>query len=401
MPVLVGFLVYVAITVAFAVLHQLAIAGVMVFAGVVVLVIMLHEFGHFATAKGFGIKVEEFFVGFGPRLWSTRRGGTEYGIKAIPAGGYVRIAGMNPFQETPQEDLPRTFGAKPIWQRALVLGAGSFTHFVLAYVILIVFFSALGPLVAEPTVDVVVPRLSSGQPTPASHAGFEPGDRLVAVDGHPVTSWEDTQAYIRTHPGRPITFQLERHGASVTVTVTPASQDVGGERVGFIGIGPRVVRHRDDVIVALGHAFTGSADAPGLEDMVRGSFVALGRVFGPEGLRRIGQLLAGTRPREVNDVTGLVGAARLSGQAVQAGAFDALLLLFAGFNVFVGILNILPLPPLDGGHLAVLAIEKVTGKAVDIRRLVPLTAVVAGFLILFTISLLYLDIVSPLPNPFR
>ena len=103
----------------------------------------------------------------------------------------------------------------------------------------------------------------------------------------------------------------------------------------------------------------------------------------------------------MNDVTGLVGAARLSGQAVQAGAFDALLLLFAGFNVFVGILNILPLPPLDGGHLAVLAVEKVSGRSIDVRRLVPLTAVVAGFLILFTISLLYLDIVSPIPNPFR
>ena len=227
MPVLVGFLVYVAVTVAFALLHQLAIAGVMVFAGVVVLVILFHEFGHFITGKAFGIKVEEFFVGFGPRLWSTRRGETEYGIKAIPAGGYVRIAGMNPFQETPKEDLPRTFGAKPIWQRAIVLAAGSFTHFVLAVLILVVFFAALGPLVAEPTVDVVVPRLASGAPTPASTAGFRAGDRLLAVDGHPVTSWEDTQSYIRTHPGRPIRFEVERNGQGVTLTVTPASQDVG------------------------------------------------------------------------------------------------------------------------------------------------------------------------------
>src|SRR5439155_3754165 len=107
-------------------------------------VAMLHESGHFLKAKAFGIKVEEFFVGFGPRLWSIRRGETEYGIKALPLGGYVRIAGMNPFQEPPPEELPRTFGAKPIRQRALVILAGPVTHFLMTILVLALYFMIVG-----------------------------------------------------------------------------------------------------------------------------------------------------------------------------------------------------------------------------------------------------------------
>jgi membrane-associated protease RseP (regulator of RpoE activity) len=127
----------------------------------------------------------------------------------------------------------------------------------------------------------------------------------------------------------------------------------------------------------------------------------MGRVFGPEGLGQIGEALVGGRERTVNDPVGVVGAARAAGQAFAAGQFGSYLYLFAFFNVFVGILNILPLPPLDGGHLAVLGFEGLTGRRVDQRKLIPITALVAGFLILFTFSLLYLDVVSPIPNPFQ
>src|SRR3989475_3715069 len=110
--------------------------GIVLFIVAILVTILIHEAAHFGFAKAFGIKVEEFFVGFGPRLWSIRRGETEYGVKALPLGGYVRIAGMNPFQETPPEEVQRTFGAKPIWQRALVIVAGPITHFAMAIVFL-------------------------------------------------------------------------------------------------------------------------------------------------------------------------------------------------------------------------------------------------------------------------
>jgi RIP metalloprotease RseP len=118
--------------------------GILVFVLVLLGVVVIHEAGHFLTAKAFKIKVEEFFIGFGPRLWSFRRGETEYGIKAIPAGGYVRIAGMNPFEEIPTAEFPRTFGAKPAWQRAIVIVTGPVTHFVVAAVTLFIFFVGIG-----------------------------------------------------------------------------------------------------------------------------------------------------------------------------------------------------------------------------------------------------------------
>src|SRR5439155_25122539 len=117
--------------------------GVVIFIVSILAVVLVHEAGHFFTAKAFGIKVEEFFVGFGPRLWSTRRGETEYGVKLIPAGGYVRIAGMNPFEEIPPQAFPRTFAAKPAWQRAVVIATGPLTHFVVAVVALFVYFAAI------------------------------------------------------------------------------------------------------------------------------------------------------------------------------------------------------------------------------------------------------------------
>jgi membrane-associated protease RseP (regulator of RpoE activity) len=377
-----------------------AFVGVLIFAFVVLLVIVAHESGHFFAAKAFGIKVEEFFVGFGPRLWSFRRGETEYGIKAIPAGGYVRIAGMNPFQVPAPEDLPRTFGAKPPWQRAVVLLAGSFTHFVLALVFLAVFFGAIGlPERFAPRVAVVEKTLE-GRPSPAAEAGLQPGDEFVEVDGRPVRSYQEFVEYTRNRAGRELRLVVERDGERVTVRATPVLSRVGGQLVGRLGVtltlGTVLERDRVNPLVAVGRA------GGEVGRMVVGSVKAMGEIFSPSGLARIGRQVFGEEPRAIErDPAGIVGVARLSGQAVQEGFFDVLFFLFAGFNVFVGILNLLPLPPLDGGHLAVVGIEKITGKRVDVRRLLPLTALVAGFLMLFMVSLLYLDVTRPLPNPFR
>src|SRR5947208_286104 len=159
--------------------------GVVIFVASLVLVIVVHEAGHFTFAKAFGMKVEEFFFGFGPRLWSFRRGETEYGVKAIPLGGYVRIAGMNPFQEIPPAELPRTYGAKPPWQRFLVVLAGPITHFVMAFVVLALYFLAVGTPKYAPEVGTVERTLKSpGGATvvsPAWRAHLRPGDLVAAV----------------------------------------------------------------------------------------------------------------------------------------------------------------------------------------------------------------------------
>ena len=380
------------------------ILGVVVFVVGIFVMIFVHELGHYLTAKRYGIKVDEFFLGFGPRVWSFRRGETEYGIKAIPLGGYVRIAGMNPFEEVAPEDRDRVFTAKPKRQRAVVLVAGAATHFVLAFLLLLTFSWFVGlPIVGGAQVAAVEPTLD-GRPSPASEAGLRPGDRFLEYDGRPVEDYEEFLEYIDAHAGQQITLVIERDGERLTTTASPRLSRSGTEVSGRLGIAVTqavVGRDRLGPLQGVKAAAIGHGPLPGITDLVGGSFQAIGRVFGPEGIGRLGEVLFGGSERSIEDPVGIVGAARVSGQAVQSGQLEAFILLFAFFNVFVGILNVLPLPPLDGGHLAVLGVEAVTGKPVDPRRLIPISAVVAGFLILFTVSLLYLDLVEPIPNPFR
>jgi regulator of sigma E protease len=320
---------------------------------------------------------------------------------------------MNPFQEPPPEDRARVFTAKPKWQRAVVLVAGSATHFVLAFLLLAAFFWFVGvPQVgARPQVTGVVEMLD-GEVSPASQAGLRANDVFVEVDGRPVDSYEAFLGYIDDHVGEEISLTVRRGGREVRVSATPVLDRVrlDGEvqtigRLGitvapeFLGVdrsGPL-----EGAVNALVGEPVGPVRLPGIGGMVTESFATMGRVFGPEGLGQVGEALVGGRERTVNDPVGVVGAARAAGQAFAAGRFGSYLYLFAFFNVFVGILNILPLPPLDGGHLAVLGFEGLTGRRVDPRKLIPITALVAGFLILFTFSLLYLDVVSPIPNPFQ
>jgi len=374
------------------------VTGVLIFVAGIFLMILVHELGHFVAAKRFGIKVEEFFIGFGPRLWSFRRGETEYGVKGVPLGGYVRIAGMNPFQEPAPEDRDRVFTAKPAWQRAIVLVAGALTHFVLAFLLLTSFFWLIGvPRFGGPQVARVEPTLD-GERSPAADAGLRSGDVFVEVDGRPVHSYREFLDYVDGHVGQEIEIVVERDGARVALDATPVLSEVEGQPVGRLGI----VVTRAFVGRDRSGPLEGLADAGrGVGRMVVDSFRAMGQVFGPEGLGRVGQLLFGGGERATTDPVGIVGAARVSGQAVAAGQLEVFFFLFAFFNVFVGILNLLPLPPLDGGHLAVLGFESLTGRRVDPRRLIPITALVAGFLILFTVAITYLDVFAPIPNPFQ
>jgi membrane-associated protease RseP (regulator of RpoE activity) len=360
------------------------------FVVVLILVIVIHEAAHLGVAKVFGIKVLEFFLGFGPRLWSTRRGETVVGVKAIPAGGYVKIAGMNPFEEVAPEDLPRTFGAKPIWQRALVIVAGPATHFVLAFVFFALWLGLVGQPTSRSPLIVAVPATLDGAPGPAHEAGLVAGDRVVAIDDLADPTTDRLVGYTQDHVGEPIEVSVERDGRTITVPIVPILSEVDGVEVGRLGV---VLGPGRRATEGLTGAIAGGSGlvVENLAATVRGVV----RIFGPQGLGRLLDLVFTDVPRRPGDPASVIGVGRVAGTIASEGHFGDILLLFGVVNVFVGLLNLIPLPPFDGGHLAMLAIEKVRGRAVDARKVVPISAAVAAFFIVFTVAVVYVDLVKP------
>lgn len=368
--------------------------GVFFFIFFVLVAIAFHEFGHFATAKAFGIRVDKFFIGFGPKLWSVRKGETEYGVSAFPIGGYVKIAGMNPLEEVPPDEEGRTFKSKPAWQRAIVLAAGSFTHFIVALLIIASILAIAGePDVDHPTLTVgEVGATAPGEDAPSIRAGLKPGDTIVAIAGGRVRSWRDLQDAIKSRPGKTIQIEVLRNGRRRTLTATLDAKKKDGETIGFLGVSPEFRVIKRSLPSAIGEA--GSQVGRGMWD----SLQAFGKIFRPATLGRLFRVAAGDEKRSPDDPATVVGIGKASGDLARRGDWVGLFLLVAGFNIFVGVANLLPLPPLDGGHLAVLSYEKIRRREVDMRKLIPVTAaVLTAFGTLFFL-LLYLDIVKPLPS---
>lgn len=384
--------------------------GILIFIVAILVVVMIHESGHFLVAKLFGFKAPQFFVGFGPTLWSFKRGETEYGVKAIPAGGFVKIVGMNPYEEVPPQDQPRSYPNKPRWQRALLLVAGSATHWVIAFVVLFVTALTLGFPTDQLSTNVAVVETQ----TPAGQAGFEPGDRIAGAEGVAFDSWPEIRRFIQNHPGEQVDFRVERDEEMVEVTATigkaifskngelvVSEQDgelrsprSGEEVLGFLGVSPELVYESYSVTGAVAEA--GQLTWTVTVDSVK----AIPKVFVPVFNGELWGALSGEEERTVDGPIGVVGAGRIAGESVQTGNYLRLIGLIVGFTIIVGILNLLPLPPLDGGHLAVVAYEAITGRTVDIRKLIPVAAAVISFFVLLFLAVLYLDIARPLETPF-
>lgn len=392
--------------------------GIVAFVVLLLASVMAHEWGHFSTARRYGMKVTEFFVGFGPRLWSVRRGETEYGVKAVPAGGYVKIVGMTDLEPVAPEDEARAFYRAPARQRAVVLAAGSFMHFVIGFGLLVFVFMALGSPVLLTRLEEVttcVPAGASaacapGDPaSPAASAGLKAGDRVVAVDGERVNDWDEVTGPIKASAGKPLTLTVERDGQTVTVEVTPVAvqrpDPVTGQAVtvGYLGVRPSVEMERAGPLEAVSGAVKGT------RDILVGTVGALASL--PGKVVELVQTLAGEQERDPNGLVGIVGAADISGQLASSGQPTAarvgdVLLLVAGFNLFVGVFNLLPLLPLDGGHLAVLGFEQVRSRwarlrgrpdpgRVDMNKLMPVAYVVFVLFMGLTVLLVAADIMKP------
>jgi membrane-associated protease RseP (regulator of RpoE activity) len=401
--------------------------GIVLFVFALLFSIVLHEAGHMVCARKAGGKVTEFFVGFGPKIWSFRRGETEYGVKALPAGGYVKIIGMTDLEPIDPEDEPRAFYRKPLGPRLITLAAGSIVHFLIALILLAMVPMIWGD-VKRDTSGVVghvnaCLRTTAGdcQPgdpkSPAAAAGIQPGDKIVAVDGKPVSSWDDVTTQLHagqpaatsTTPANQVTVTVVRDGRQLPpMSIIPergnASTEKGKYSAGLlIGISaPDAYTKNVNPIQAVGEGFTqfgsiAKSSVQGLVDI-------------PASIPKLFKQTTSNQPRSADTPVGVVGMAGLSGDVIKTGGYASFLTFVASINLFIGIFNLLPLLPLDGGHIAIALYEAARRKIaafrsrpdpgrVDLNKLMP---VAFTFLVLFVgLSLLLMaaDITNPLKFP--
>jgi regulator of sigma E protease len=469
--------------------------GIVAFVASIVLAIVIHELGHLVTAKLSGMRADRFFVGFGPTLWSTRRGETEYGVKALLLGGYVRIMGMSDddellaplvdalpevrdaedsrrwwpaldaemsrrgvepelarrIRDTARDlagasddvapdaatlrasllralevelpasrrvgDVPhrlrrgddgRLFVQRPAWQRTLVIVTGPASHLLIAFLLL---FSVLA-FWDQPTGQLTSVVAAVREGSPADAAGLEVGDELLAVDGVASDDFLVLRDALRARPDQQVEVVVARDGARVTLRVVPeAVEDADAGRVGLIGIATQPEVRSLGIVEALTEAAVGEpgpGTTGGVVPLVRESVGGLARILSPSGLAGLVNQALGREDRAVDGAVSLVGAASIAGQVgAREGGLPVMLALLAAINVFFFLFNLLPLPPFDGGHLAVIGIEsavngvrRVAGRRPDFRvrpeAIASVAIPVIAVLVLLLVTTLWLDVTDPI-----
>ena len=375
--------------------------GILAFAIALLLSVMVHEFGHYITAKRFDMKVTEFFLGFGKRIWSFRRGETEFGIKAIPAGGYCRIEGMTPRDHMPAGEEERAFFSASSLRKLIVLGAGSFAHFLIGFILIFSIFFGVG-------FNALLPSIAKVSPDSAAAAsGFQIGDEILAIDGVDVNDWAKDSLKIAQSDGKQLTFTIKRNSEKLTITATPTY--LTAEKRYVLGIVTKVGVKREGIV----QATIDATSATGV--LIRESVKAL--IALPTKVPQLFRQTFGHEKRDPNGLVGIVGAARVSGDAVSSNKLSnterigTFILLIASLNIFVGLFNLLPLLPLDGGHMAVAIADEIRAffarlrrkprpAGIDVNVLTPVTMGVFAVLAVLTVILLIADIFNPVSLNF-
>lgn len=372
--------------------------GIFAFVVALLFSVMVHEFGHYLTARHYGMRVSEFFLGFGKKIWSTQRGETEFGLKAIPAGGYCRIEGMAPNDEMPAGEEDRAFYKASSGRKLIVLGAGSFLHFVLGYLLLFTLFAGVGINQVLPVIGEVVENSA------AQAAGMQAGDEVTSINGVKVSQWYQDVEVIRNSQGKELTLTLNRVGQSLTIKATPRLTEIDGSKRYVLGIINKVGLKRSGFVTSIKNSGTVT------KSFVTQSVKSLIKL--PSKIPALwGQAVRG-EVRDANGLVGVVGVARVSGQAVSSDQLTGgerlatFILIIASLNIFVGIFNLLPILPLDGGHMAVAIADAVRAlyarlrgrprpAGIDVTVLTPVTMVVFVILAALTLLLLVADVINP------
>lgn len=426
--------------------------GVVLFVVGVALSIGLHEFGHLIPGKLFNVKVTQYFIGFGKTLWSFRRGETEYGVKAIPLGGYVKLVGMLPplkgaaadgeevatrptgmfaqlvsdakraeYEHVDPADHDRLFYRQSVWKRIVIMISGVATNLVLALILFAVVFMGYGVNGASTTIGSVeqcMKVVAAGKDpggctradpeTPAYRAGLRPGDTVLAFAGHPITGYSQLQSLIRSYAATtPTTIVVERAHQQLTLTITPTKQSLPSltdptktVEAHVIGISSLVQRQRQSfgyVLSTMGYE-------------TKQTLSAIGHL--PQRVYHVARAALGLEKRNQNSLMSVVGAGRIAGEVASTSAasvtdkLSALLLILGGLNLYLGLLNLVPLPPFDGAGVATALVEAVRSRwaryrgrpdpgVIDAGRLLPVTYAMAALLLTISAILIYADIVAP------
>ena len=376
-----------------ALLVALAIANIYSFVFVVGLLvsIFLHEMGHFVTARRSGMKVTQFFMGMGPKVWSFRRGEIEYGVRALPVGAFVRIIGMNNLDETAPEDEDRAYRNKSYPRRMLTITAGSIMHMIIAITLLFAVYSTWGK--NEPSDRVGVVEVVEGGGAQA--AGIERKDIFVSVDGQAVDGADDIGVIVRSHQvGDQLLLVVERDGKQVELTATLGANPDPEVKTPYLGISSG--REYTFVDQSLSSAFTDS-----FTDLGSAAWASVGGVVKVLNPVNIYEHLTGENTDQSTQPVTVYGISRLSSDIGNETGLPGILLTLAGVNVFVGLLNMVPLLPFDGGHAAVATYERIRSRKgkpyrADVGKMVPVAMAVMTFLVFVLFAGLYLDITNPI-----
>lgn len=415
------------------------VTGIVLFALCIAASIALHEAGHMLTAKAFGMRVRRFFIGFGPTLVSTEKGGTEYGIAALPFGGFCDIVGMTAMDPLTAEEEPHAMYRKPWWQRVAVMSGGIIMNLLLGF--LVIYLLAVSAGIPNPYADrtPTVGELSctsdqidestlaecSGD-GPAAAAGVRPGDRIQTVDGTELQSFVELRDYVLERPGETIVLGVERSGYSGGSAVSDEAA-AGGAAAGAAAV-LEIPVHVDEVtrLDADGQPYSagavGMGSAPVADAMRRFGPVeaipAAGRLSGEmisasvEGLIAFPGKIPGVvtsifgGERDVEGPISVVGASRAGGELVERSQWSIFFSLLASLNFFLALFNLVPLPPLDGGHIAVVLYEAVRdrvrrlrglppGGPVNYEKLMPLTYTMAALLLGIGVLVIIADVTNP------
>jgi len=391
--------------------------GILAFALAIAASIALHEAGHMFTARAFGMRVRRYFIGFGPTVWSTTKGHTEYGLAALPFGGFCDIAGMTAMDPLTPEEEPHAMVNKPAWQRIAVLAGGIAMNLLIGVVI--IYFVAIFSGIPNPDADFT-PRVGKtvcvadqvdaetlGECSgagPAGEAGVQVGDTLVALNGQEIEQFGQLRDAVAKQPGETVTLEVLRGGETVTLDVPVAAVEridpATGERVtqGAVGIvsAPVTVKQYGPAeAVPATFRFTGEmlrATVDGIASFPAKIPGVVASIFGAE--------------RDIEGPVSVIGASRTGGELVEQDMWSAFWMMLASLNFFLALFNLVPLPPLDGGHIAVVLYEKIRdalrrlrglgpGAPANYEKLMPLTYAMAALLLGVGVLVMAADVVNP------